>query len=120
VFAFPFKNILQHQKTAANSIDTCRPVKNRDGPIAGIAHTGGGGSRQLGPDDNDPVSATQIRSPNQLRPFFLHTTINNNFAFLSSITHAFLNAHRTSKIPIFSSQFCFIVSINRMSGLATI
>lgn len=40
-----------------------RPVKNRDGPIAGIPHTGGGGSRQLGPDDNDPVSATQIPAP---------------------------------------------------------
>ncbi|KAF2635797.1 hypothetical protein P280DRAFT_493488 [Massarina eburnea CBS 473.64] len=32
------------------------PVKNRDGPIAGIPHTGGGGSRQSGPDDNDPSS----------------------------------------------------------------
>ncbi|KAJ4303764.1 hypothetical protein N0V90_002665 [Kalmusia sp. IMI 367209] len=32
------------------------PVKNRDGPIAGIPHTGGGGSRQSGPDDNDPDS----------------------------------------------------------------
>ncbi|RMZ66004.1 PHD-finger domain-containing [Pyrenophora seminiperda CCB06] len=33
------------------------PVKNRDaGPIAGVAFTGGGGSRQLGPDDNDPNS----------------------------------------------------------------
>ncbi|KAF2878108.1 hypothetical protein BDV95DRAFT_624669 [Massariosphaeria phaeospora] len=28
------------------------PVKNRDGPIAGIPHTGGG-ARQSGPDDND-------------------------------------------------------------------
>src|SRR5690242_10743105 len=38
-----------------------RPVKNRDGgPIAGVAFNGGGASRQLGPDDNDPVSATQI------------------------------------------------------------
>jgi len=39
-----------------------RPVKNREGgPIAGVAYVnGGGGSRQLGPDDNDPVSATQI------------------------------------------------------------
>ncbi|KAJ4375058.1 hypothetical protein N0V83_002138 [Neocucurbitaria cava] len=33
------------------------PVKNRDGgPIAGVAFNGGGGSRQLGPDDNDPNS----------------------------------------------------------------
>ncbi|KAF2115483.1 hypothetical protein BDV96DRAFT_612741 [Lophiotrema nucula] len=32
------------------------PVKNRDGPIAGIAHQGGGGLRPLGPDDNDPGS----------------------------------------------------------------
>ncbi|KAF9733087.1 hypothetical protein PMIN07_006361 [Paraphaeosphaeria minitans] len=39
------------------------PVKNRDGPIAGIPHTGGGGSRQSGPDDNNPVSATQIPAP---------------------------------------------------------
>jgi hypothetical protein len=38
-----------------------RPVKNRDGgPIAGVAFNGGGGSRQLGPDDNDPVSATHF------------------------------------------------------------
>ncbi|ORY13294.1 hypothetical protein BCR34DRAFT_481188 [Clohesyomyces aquaticus] len=33
------------------------PVKNRDGPIAGIPHTGGGGGlRPLGPDDNEPSS----------------------------------------------------------------
>jgi hypothetical protein len=38
-----------------------RPVKNRDGgPIAGVAFNGGGGSRQLGPDDNDLVSATHF------------------------------------------------------------
>ncbi|KAF1931568.1 uncharacterized protein M421DRAFT_417337 [Didymella exigua CBS 183.55] len=36
------------------------PVKNRDGgTIAGVPY-GGGGSRQLGPDDNDPVSATHF------------------------------------------------------------
>jgi hypothetical protein len=57
---------LEHQ---TNRIDTRRPVKNRNGPIAGIAHTGGGGSRQLGPDDNDRVSATQIRaSPTTIFP----------------------------------------------------
>ncbi|KAF2477945.1 uncharacterized protein BDR25DRAFT_321095 [Lindgomyces ingoldianus] len=33
------------------------PVKNRDGPIAGIPHMGGGGGlRPLGPDDNEPGS----------------------------------------------------------------
>ncbi|KAH4075069.1 hypothetical protein HBI25_163060 [Parastagonospora nodorum] len=32
------------------------PVKNRDGPIAGVAYVNGGGSRQSGPDDNDPNS----------------------------------------------------------------
>ncbi|KAF1834318.1 hypothetical protein BDW02DRAFT_498617 [Decorospora gaudefroyi] len=33
------------------------PVKNREaGPIAGVAFIGGGGSRQLGPDDNNPNS----------------------------------------------------------------
>ncbi|KAF2195471.1 hypothetical protein K469DRAFT_722697 [Zopfia rhizophila CBS 207.26] len=32
------------------------PVKNRDGPIAGIPHTGGGGLRPLGPDDNESGS----------------------------------------------------------------
>lgn len=37
-----------------------RPVKNREAPIAGRAFVGGGASRQLGPDDNDPVSATQV------------------------------------------------------------
>ncbi|CBY02180.1 hypothetical protein LEMA_P009670.1 [Plenodomus lingam JN3] len=33
------------------------PVKNREqGPVAGVPFTSGGGSRQLGPDDNDPNS----------------------------------------------------------------
>ncbi|KAH7349118.1 hypothetical protein BKA66DRAFT_516576 [Pyrenochaeta sp. MPI-SDFR-AT-0127] len=33
------------------------PVKNREGgPIAGVGYNGGGGSRQLGPDDNNPNS----------------------------------------------------------------
>ncbi|KAF2853978.1 hypothetical protein T440DRAFT_515460 [Plenodomus tracheiphilus IPT5] len=33
------------------------PVKNREqGPVAGVPFTSGGGSRQLGPDDNDPHS----------------------------------------------------------------
>ncbi|KAL5120960.1 hypothetical protein ACEQ8H_001148 [Pleosporales sp. CAS-2024a] len=32
------------------------PVKNRDGPIAGVAYVNGGASKQLGPDDNDPNS----------------------------------------------------------------
>ncbi|KAH7409962.1 hypothetical protein DE146DRAFT_775188 [Phaeosphaeria sp. MPI-PUGE-AT-0046c] len=52
--------------THGNTARTKRsPVKNRDGgPIAGVAYVNGGGaSRQLGPDDNDPVSATQIPEP---------------------------------------------------------
>ena len=54
-----FKN--HHQIIRKLTCDIHRPVKNRDGgPIAGVAFNGGGGSRQLGPDDNDPVSATQI------------------------------------------------------------
>lgn len=33
------------------------PVKNREqGPVAGVPFSSGGGSRQLGPDDNDPNS----------------------------------------------------------------
>ena len=51
-----------------------RPVKNRDGPIAGIPHTGGGGSRQSGPDDNDPVSATTKFGPPTTASFLHHTT----------------------------------------------
>ncbi|KAF2819779.1 hypothetical protein CC86DRAFT_128262 [Ophiobolus disseminans] len=45
--------------THGNTARTKRsPVKNREGgPIAGVAYVnGGGGSRQLGPDDNDPNS----------------------------------------------------------------
>ncbi|KAH7081687.1 hypothetical protein BKA63DRAFT_405592 [Paraphoma chrysanthemicola] len=45
--------------THNNAAKTKRsPVKNREaGPIAGVAYVnGGGGSRQLGPDDNDPNS----------------------------------------------------------------
>jgi hypothetical protein len=58
-----------------------RPVKSRDGgPIAGVAYVnGGGGSRQLGPDDNDPVSATQIPEASNhtipLPPHYPSTTL---------------------------------------------
>ncbi|KAF2031062.1 hypothetical protein EK21DRAFT_63993 [Setomelanomma holmii] len=47
---------LTHNNTAKTKRS---PVKNREaGPIAGVAYVnGGGGSRQLGPDDNDPVSS---------------------------------------------------------------
>lgn len=74
-----------HQIIRKLICDMHRPVKNRDGgPIAGVAFNGGGGSRQLGPDDNDPVSATHIPeasnhtippSPtqpiNNIHPFFI-------------------------------------------------
>lgn len=62
----------------------CRPVKNRDGPIAGIPHTGGGGSRLSGADDNDPVSATQIPAPpNHILLSSTTPSINHhNFSFL--------------------------------------
>ena len=50
-----------HQIIRVLICDMHRPVKNRDGgPIAGVAFNGGGVSRQLGPDDNDPVSATHF------------------------------------------------------------
>lgn len=50
-----------HQNIKKLICDMHRPVKNRDGgPIAGVAFNGGGGSRQLGPGDNDPVSATHF------------------------------------------------------------
>ncbi|KAF2687704.1 hypothetical protein K458DRAFT_440516 [Lentithecium fluviatile CBS 122367] len=53
----PNKRVKLNNGQAHQSARTKKsPVKNRDGPIAGIPHTGGGGSRQLGPDDNDPGS----------------------------------------------------------------
>jgi hypothetical protein len=56
-----------------------RPVKNRDGgPIAGVAFNGGGGSRQLGPDVNDPVSATRFRRFQPHHSSFTNTPINHN------------------------------------------
>lgn len=64
-----------------------RPVKNRDGgPIAGVAYTNGGGaSRQLGPDDNDPVSATQIpEASNRTIPLPPHNpSITFTFSFIT-------------------------------------
>ncbi|CAO2654189.1 Nn.00g109220.m01.CDS01 [Neocucurbitaria sp. VM-36] len=63
---YPFQDRFVAPTEQALRVCTCLrhaspPVKNRDGgPIAGVAFNGGGGSRQLGPDDNDPVSATQI------------------------------------------------------------
>jgi len=73
-----------------------RPVKNRDGPIAGIPHTGGGGSRQSGPDDNDPVSATQIPAPPNHMIFLSSTTTqtinhnHNHFSFPFPSSHMIL------------------------------
>ncbi|KAF1963283.1 hypothetical protein CC80DRAFT_511666 [Byssothecium circinans] len=53
----PSKRVKLNNGQALQAARTKRsPVKNRDGPIAGIPHTGGGGSRQSGPDDNDPSS----------------------------------------------------------------
>jgi hypothetical protein len=103
-----------------NNVCFNSPVKNRDGPIAGIAHTGGG-SRQLGPDDNDPVSATQIPLPNHIifllsPPHHQH----NNTALLSLITHDFLNASHFAHLSIFAAELKFEFSINLLSGFTTL
>ncbi|CAI6334970.1 unnamed protein product [Periconia digitata] len=53
----PYKRVKLNNGQAHHAARTKKsPVKNRDGPIAGIPHNGGGGSRHSGPDDNDPSS----------------------------------------------------------------
>jgi len=86
-----------------------------------MPHTSGGGSRQSGPDDNAPVSATQIPDPpNHIIPSSLTTTLpSTTFAyFLSFITHASHNEYRSFEIPILASEFCFKLSSNIVSGFA--
>lgn len=80
-----------------------RPVKNREGgPIAGVAFNGGGASRQLGPDDNDPVSsATQIpEASNHTIPLPPHNS-STTFAHFHPQTQMLLNTHfAPPKLPI--------------------
>jgi hypothetical protein len=95
-----------------------RPVKNRDGPIAGIPHTGGGGSRQSGPDDNDPVSATQIPAPPNHTIFL--PPHNPSITIITTITHDLQCRRHASQIPILASEFNVITSSNALPGLATI
>jgi hypothetical protein len=100
-----------------------RPVKNREGgPIAGVAFNGGGASRQLGPDDNDPVSgATQIpEASNQHHSSSTTKPINNTLRFSSSNTNAPQHTLRTAQTTHFSSTFSFVFASNRMPALATI
>jgi hypothetical protein len=97
-----------------------RPVKNREaGPIAGVAFIGGGGSRQLGPDDNNPVSTTQIPK-HPTTPFLFHHTIHQQpFFFLSTNTNVAHYKYYAAQIPIFSSTFCHFFASNGMPELAT-
>ena len=106
ICAYMTENPSNHYKTNRY---THRPVKNRDaGPIAGVAFTGGGGSRQLGPDDNDPVSATQIPE-HPTTPFLFHHTIHQqHFLFFISQPQCFSlqtlplsNSHILLRFPLF-------------------
>jgi hypothetical protein len=65
-----------HHIISETNVYMHRPVKNREGgPIAGVAFNGGGGSRQSGPDDNDPVSATHIpEASNHIIPLPPHSS----------------------------------------------
>jgi hypothetical protein len=100
-----------------------RPVKNRDGgPIAGVAYVnGGGGSRQSGPDDNDPVSATHFpEASNHTIPLPPHNSSTTFHFFSSAITNVTHFTVYTSQIAYFTSTFRTIFSSNRMSELAFI
>lgn len=100
---------------------TRSPVKNRDaGPIAGVAFNGGGGSRQLGPDDNDPVSATRIPKHPTTPFLFHHKTHQPQFFFSSPTTNVAHYRYYAFKFSIFSSTFSPFFASNRMSELATI
>ena len=81
-----------------NPFSTRRPVKNRDGPIAGIPHLGGGGSRQSGPDDNAPVGGTQIPDPpNHIILSSLPTTFHQQHPRFSTSSHMRL---KTQIVPL--------------------
>jgi hypothetical protein len=106
----------------ANSY-THRPVKNRDGgPIAGVAYiNGGGGSRQLGPDDNDPVSATQIpEASNRTIPLPPHNPSTSPNFFLSLITNVTHYEFHTCQTAHFASTFSTFFPSDRMPELADI
>jgi hypothetical protein len=81
-----------------------RPVKNRDGgPIAGVAYVnGGGGSRQLGPDDNDLVSATHVpEASNHTIPLPPHNSSTTITFFSHHPSQMLLNTSFTPfKLPI--------------------
>jgi hypothetical protein len=105
------------------NICTHRPVKNRDGgPIAGVAYVnGGGGSRQLGPDDNDPVSATQIpEASNRTIPLPPHNPSTAPNYFLSLITNVTRYKFPSSQTTHFASSFSTVFPSNRMPELAVI
>jgi hypothetical protein len=100
-----------------------RPVKNRDGgPIAGVAYVNsGGGSRQLGPDDNDPVSATHFpEASNHAIPLPPHNPSTTFTFFSSAITNVTHYTLHTSQIAYFTSTISSIFASNRMSELASI
>jgi hypothetical protein len=95
-----------------------RPVKNRDGgPIAGVAYVNnGGGSRQLGPDDNDPVSATQIpEASNHTIPLPPHNPLTTLTFFFHPITNVVHQTFNTSQTTHISSTFSTFFTSNRMS-----
>jgi hypothetical protein len=99
-----------------------RPVKNREGgPIAGVAYVNGGGSRQLGPDDNDPVSGTQIPEHPTTPFLFHHTTHQEHPLFfpipITNVTH---HEFYPSQIPYLASAFSFVFASNRMPELAAV
>jgi hypothetical protein len=91
-----------------------RPVKNREGgPIAGVAYVNGGGSRQLGPDDNDPVSATQIpEASNHAIPLPPHTPSTTLNFFSSPITNVTHYEFYTSQTAHFASTISIIITSN--------
>lgn len=119
------QHIVLHSRQIINKANLCvhRPVKNRDGgPIAGVAYVNsGGGSRQLGPDDNDPVSATHFpEASNHTIPLPPHNPSTTLTFFSSPITNVTHYELHTSQPAYFTSTFSTIFASNRMSELAVI
>jgi hypothetical protein len=115
----------QKYRQIINKANLCmhRPVKNRDGgPIAGVAYVNtGGGSRQLGPDDNNPVSATQIpEASNRTIPLPPHNPSTALNFFLSLITNVIHCKSHTSQTTHFTSTFSTVFTSNRVPELAVV
>jgi len=110
-----------HHQIIKKLIYDNRPVKNRDGgPIAGVAFNGGV-SRQLGPDDNDPVSATHFpEASNHTIPPSPTQSTTRFVTFYPTTSNGGRQEDFDAQIPSFATTVSCVFSSNRSSEVAGI